>query len=66
MLVLERYEQESIYIGHDIIVRVIYVRGGKVKLGIDAPKSIPVHREEVYRRIMESKNDESYKNEGQI
>ncbi len=40
-------------IGADVVVRVIEVKGGQVKLGIDAPKQTSVHREEVYRRICE-------------
>lgn len=53
MLVLTRKRDESIMIGDDIRVTVVEVRGDQVKIGIDAPRSIPVHREEVYREILE-------------
>ncbi|MBI2914871.1 MAG: carbon storage regulator CsrA [Firmicutes bacterium] len=53
MLVLTRRVDESIMIGDDIKVTVIDIRGEQVKLGIVAPKSIPVHREEIYREIQE-------------
>lgn len=47
MLVLSRKTSECIKIGEDITIMVVKVEGGKVKIGIDAPKQIPVHREEV-------------------
>src|SRR5690606_3919942 len=53
MLVLTRRRDESIMIGDDIRVTVVEVRGDQVKLGIDAPRSIPVHREEVYLETLE-------------
>lgn len=53
MLVLTRKRDESIIIGDDIKITVVDVRGDQVKLGIEAPRSIPVHREEVYREIKE-------------
>lgn len=48
MLVLSRFPDESIMIGDDIRIMVVEVRGGKVRLGIDAPREISVHRQEVY------------------
>ena len=51
MLVLSRKKNESIVINNDIIVTVIEIRGDKVRLGIVAPKEVPVHREEVYEAI---------------
>ena len=51
MLVLSRKKNESIVINSDIVVTVIEVRGDKVRLGIVAPKDVPVHREEVYEAI---------------
>ena len=51
MLVLTRKEDESIVIGDDIIVKVLSVKENQVKLGIDAPRSVAVHRREVYLAI---------------
>ena len=51
MLVLSRQRDESIIIGDDIVVTIVDVRGDKVKLGIDAPQDVSVHRREVYEAI---------------
>jgi carbon storage regulator len=51
MLVLSRHRDESIIIGDNIVVTVVDIRGDKVRLGIDAPSEIPVHRREVYEAI---------------
>lgn len=51
MLVLSRKRDESILIGDDIVVTLVEIRGDKVRLGIDAPKDVPVHRREVYDAI---------------
>ena len=51
MLVLSRKKNESIVINDNIVVTVVDVRGDKVRLGIEAPKEIPVHRREVYDAI---------------
>ncbi len=51
MLVLSRKKNESIVINNDITVTVVEIRGDKVRLGIVAPKEIPVHRREVYEAI---------------
>jgi carbon storage regulator len=51
MLVLSRKKNESIIINNDIIVTVVEIRGDKVRLGIVAPKSVSVHRQEVYEAI---------------
>ena len=51
MLVLTRRSNESIMIGHEIVVTVIEVRGDQVRLGIQAPRSIDVHREEVFAAL---------------
>lgn len=51
MLVLSRKKDEKIVIGDHITVMVIEIRGDKVRLGIDAPKEISVHRQEVYEAI---------------
>jgi len=51
MLVLSRQRDESIMIGDEVVVTVVDIRGDKVRLGIDAPTEIPVHRREVYEAI---------------
>jgi carbon storage regulator len=51
MLVLSRHRDESIIIGDDVIITIVDIRGDKVRLGIDAPQDIPVHRREVYEAI---------------
>ena len=51
MLVLSRHRDESIMIGDDVVVTIVDIRGDKVRLGIDAPTEIPVHRQEVYEAI---------------
>ena len=54
MLVLSRKKSESIIIRDDIVVMVVEVHGDKVRLGIEAPKEVSVHRREVYEKIKES------------
>ena len=49
MLVLSRHRDESIMIGDDVVVTIVDIRGDKVRLGIEAPQSIPVHRQEGLR-----------------
>ncbi len=51
MLVLSRKKNESIIINDHVIVTVVEIRGDKVRLGIDAPKEVTVHRQEVYEAI---------------
>ncbi len=51
MLVLSRQRDESIIIGDNIVITIVDIRGDKVRLGIDAPKEVPVHRREVYEAI---------------
>ncbi|HKA08356.1 MAG TPA: carbon storage regulator CsrA [Gemmataceae bacterium] len=51
MLVLSRKKNESIVINNDIVITVVEIRGDKVRLGIVAPKDVPVHRQEVYEAI---------------
>ncbi len=56
MLVLSRKKDEKIIIGDNITLMVIEIRGDKVRLGIDAPKEVSVHREEVYNAIKRELN----------
>lgn len=51
MLVLSRKKNESIIINDDITITVVEIRGDKVRLGIEAPKTVTVHRQEVYEAI---------------
>ena len=51
MLVLSRQRDESIIIGDNIVVTIVDIRGDKVRLGINAPTEIPVHRQEIYEAI---------------
>ena len=51
MLVLSRQRDESIMIGDNVVVTIVDIRGDKVRLGIEAPNEIPVHRQEVYEAI---------------
>ena len=54
MLVLTRRANQSIVIGDDVVVTVLEVRGDQVRLGIQAPRSVSVHREEVFRELAEA------------
>ena len=56
MLVLSRKKNESIVIDDDITIVVVDIRGDKVRLGIEAPKEVPVHRREVYDAIQRNEN----------
>jgi len=56
MLVLSRKKNESIIINDHITVTVVEIRGDKVRLGIDAPKDVTVHRREVYEAIQKQNN----------
>jgi len=51
MLILSRRPNESIFIADDVVVTVLTVRGDRVKIGIEAPMEVPVHRKELYERI---------------
>lgn len=59
MLILTRKVGESVLIGDDISITVLSVRGNQVKLGVEAPKEVSVHLEEIYQRIKQTK-DEPY------
>jgi len=51
MLVLSRKRNEQIVIAENVVITVVEIRGDKVRLGIEAPKDVPVHRKEVYEAI---------------
>lgn len=59
MLVLSRKQDEKIMIGDSITLMVISIQGDKVRLGIEAPKEVSIHREEVYRAIQQERSEES-------
>lgn len=58
MLVLKRKTGATIHIGNEITVTVLEVTGNQVRIGIDAPKEIPVHREEIHNRIKKLKSSQ--------
>ena len=58
MLVLSRQKDESIMIGDDVEITIVDVRGDKVRLGINAPRNITVHRKEIYLAIQKEKEEE--------
>jgi carbon storage regulator len=57
MLILTRRNGESLKIGDDVTVTVLDIKGNQVRIAIDPPREISVHREEVYDRIQKQKND---------
>jgi carbon storage regulator len=65
MLVLSRKKNESIIINNDITIVVVEIRGDKVRLGVEAPKEIPVHRREVYDAIKRSEELEQRQKQDQ-
>jgi carbon storage regulator len=58
MLVLSRKKHEQIRIGDEIVITVVEIRGDKVKIGIDAPQDVVVHRQEVYEQVVKARSAE--------
>lgn len=59
MLVLSRRPQQSLLIGHDVVVTVLEVNGDTVRIGIKAPANVDIHREEIYRDLQRANQDAS-------
>ncbi|WP_369427044.1 carbon storage regulator CsrA [Providencia sp. PROV236] len=59
MLTLTRRTRETLMIGDDIIITILGIKGNQVRIGIEAPKEIGIHRQEIYLKIQAEKNNES-------
>jgi carbon storage regulator len=59
MLILTRRVGETLMIGDEVTVTVLGVKGNQVRIGVDAPKTVSVHREEIYERIRQEREDQA-------
>lgn len=59
MLILTRRVGETLMIGNNISVTVLGVKGNQVRIGVNAPKDVSIHREEIYQRILDEKEQEN-------
>ncbi|MBO3740649.1 carbon storage regulator CsrA [Actinoplanes flavus] len=66
MLVLTRRAGESVMIGDDVVITVLEARGDVIRLGIQAPRDVQVHREEVYRELQEANQAAASPDEGAV
>ncbi|KXU36388.1 carbon storage regulator [Ventosimonas gracilis] len=57
MLILTRRIGETLMVGDDVAITVLGVKGNQIRLGVDAPKDVSVHREEIYQRIQRERDD---------
>lgn len=61
MLILTRRVGETLMVGDDVTVTVLGVKGNQVRIGVNAPKDVSVHREEIYQRIQREKGEDTGK-----
>jgi carbon storage regulator len=66
MLILTRRVGETIIIGDDVHITVLGIKGNQVRIGINAPKTVSVHREEIYQRIQQEKTDNNVIDGGDV
>lgn len=57
MLILTRKVNETLMVGDDVSVTVLGIKGGQIRIGINAPREIPVHRQEVYEKILQERKE---------
>jgi len=59
MLILTRRIGETLMVGDDVAITVLGIKGNQIRLGVDAPKDVSVHREEIYQRIQKERGEET-------